>query len=140
MIKLGKLYENQKRFEESKKCYKNILNYDSKNYSALIAFAEYYKTVKKYSLARKYFKKALKNRWKELRQSIFKTDMIQKTIKLYASEVSVAAENNFDKWHLLGKKEVWPNYYIGNTHEEEVDYLENWLLKRLQWLDKKWND
>ena len=87
-----------------------------------------------------YFKKALKNRWKELRQSIFKTDMIQKTIKLYASEVSVAAENNFDKWHLLGKKEVWPNYYIGNTHEEEVDYLENWLLKRLQWIDKKWND
>ena len=55
--------------------------------------------------------------------------MIQKTIKLYASEVSVAAENNFDKWHLLGKKEVWPNYYIGNTHEEEVDYLEIWLLK-----------
>ncbi|OUV71892.1 MAG: hypothetical protein CBC83_07310 [Flavobacteriales bacterium TMED123] len=87
-----------------------------------------------------YFKKALINRWKVLRQSLFSKDSIEKMIDLHASELSVAAENNFDKWHLLGQKEVWPNYYIGNTHRDEVEYLEQWLLKRVQWLDKKWSN
>ena len=87
-----------------------------------------------------YFKKALKNRWKVLRQSVFSKGSIEKMIDLHASELSVGAENNFDKWHLLGKKEVWPNYYIGNTHQDEVDYLEQWLLKRVQWLDTKWSN
>lgn len=87
-----------------------------------------------------YFKKALKNRWKVLRQSVFSKGSIEKMIDSNASELSVGAENNFDKWHLLGKKEVWPNYYIGNTHQDEVDYLEQWLLKRVEWLDTKWSN
>ena len=87
-----------------------------------------------------YFKKALKNRWKVLRQSVFSKGAIEKMIDLHTSELSVAAENNFDKWQLLGQKEVWPNYYIGNTHQDEMDYLEQWLLKRVQWLDAKWSN
>ena len=87
-----------------------------------------------------YFKKALKNRWKVLRQSVFSKGAIEKMIDLHTSGLSVAAENNFDKWQLLAQKEVWPNYYIGNTHQDEVDYLEQWLLKRVQWLDTKWSN
>ena len=40
-----------------------------------------------------YFKKALINRWKVLRQSLFSKDSIEKMIDLHASELSVAPIN-----------------------------------------------
>jgi len=30
---------------------------------------------------------------------------------------------------------VWPNYYVGATHEAEVNWMKNWLESRLWWLD-----
>jgi hypothetical protein len=30
---------------------------------------------------------------------------------------------------------VWPNSYIGNSYNEEMAFLKNWLNARLQWLD-----
>jgi len=85
-----------------------------------------------------YFKTALQNRWRELRSSVLSEDSITKIISFYSSELNVAEKNNFEKWHLLGQKEVWPNYYIGKSHSDEIDYLQNWILERVQWLDKQW--
>ena len=58
----------------------------------------------------------------------------------YAKELEIPQKNNFSCWHLLGQKEVWPNYYIGSSHQEEVIYLQNWILERGKWLDKKWGN
>jgi len=30
---------------------------------------------------------------------------------------------------------VWPNYFVGNTHAEEIEYLKNWMEDRLEWMD-----
>ena len=30
---------------------------------------------------------------------------------------------------------MWPNYYVGNTFQDEIVYLKNWIDDRLTWLD-----
>jgi hypothetical protein len=32
---------------------------------------------------------------------------------------------------------VWPNYYVGQTYEDEINYLKNWLSSRLIWMDNQ---
>jgi hypothetical protein len=41
---------------------------------------------------------------------------------------------NFDKYKILGQY-VWPNSVVFQTWEEEVDYLESWMLQRMNWMD-----
>ena len=38
------------------------------------------------------------------------------------------------RWPRLGQY-VWPNVFIGQTYEEEVAFLRNWILERVAWLD-----
>jgi len=85
-----------------------------------------------------FFKSALIKRWRHLRGSIFKDDAIMYLIDKYVEDLNVAQENNFTCWPLLGATDVWPNYYIGKSHEEEIEYLKTWINQRVKWLDKKW--
>ena len=87
-----------------------------------------------------FFKSALKKRWRQLRSSTLSDEVVLEMVDTFAVELEIAQENNFDKWSLLGQKEVWPNYYIGNSHREEVEYLKIWISKRAKWLDEKWKN
>jgi hypothetical protein len=53
------------------------------------------------------------------------------SLSMYLEEAHI---RNFNKWKILGNY-VWPNYYVGNTWEEEVVWLKNWILTRLAWMD-----
>jgi hypothetical protein len=57
--------------------------------------------------------------------------MIFDSLDVYLDE---AQERNFNKWKILGNY-VWPNYFFGNTWQEEMSYLNNWVLNRLSWMD-----
>jgi len=30
---------------------------------------------------------------------------------------------------------VWPNTFVGETYQEEVEFLKEWLTERLTWMD-----
>ena len=30
---------------------------------------------------------------------------------------------------------VWPNYYVGNTYQDELVFLKTWISNRLAWID-----
>ena len=45
------------------------------------------------------------------------------------------ASRNYTKWPILGTY-VWPNNFIGDTYQEEIDYLKNWMQNRLTWMDQ----
>ncbi|MGH9272062.1 MAG: CotH kinase family protein [Ilumatobacteraceae bacterium] len=45
----------------------------------------------------------------------------------------VAVGENFERWPILGVY-VWPNAFVGATHQEEVDYLKTWLATRADWM------
>ena len=84
-----------------------------------------------------YFKNKLKNRWVELRQvklsNITINNLIDSHVK-YLSNNDVINEN-FINWPIIGKW-IWPNSFIGNTHDEEITYLKQWIDRRLNWLDQ----
>jgi hypothetical protein len=83
-----------------------------------------------------YFNVAMKTRWLELRQSSLKRDSIYNYIDSVANLLSDAHVRNFDRFKILGLY-VWPNYFIGQTYEDEIGYLKNWISQRLDWMDQQ---
>ena len=89
-----------------------------------------------------FFVNKLKERWNELRkkelsdENIFQ--MIQNYISILKNE-SGAVYRNYSKWNVIGKY-LWPNNYVGNSYESEIDYLIKWISKRNNWLDKSINE
>lgn len=81
-----------------------------------------------------YFLSALKARWVEIRQSYLHTDSVLQHINAQVLLLSEARERHFEKWPILGTY-TWPNYYIGDTYDDEILWLKNWIINRLGWLD-----
>jgi len=73
-------------------------------------------------------------RWKTLRTGSFSTDSIMADLDANVQEMGDAIKRNFDKWPILGQY-VWPNYFVGSTYDEEVEYLKVWMTNRLNWMD-----
>lgn len=73
-------------------------------------------------------------RWKTLRAGPFSTDSIMADLDQNIKIMGEGINRNFVKWPILGQY-VWPNYFVGSTYNEEVDYLKTWIAKRLTWMD-----
>jgi hypothetical protein len=78
----------------------------------------------------------LQDRWIALRSSTFSESSILGKIDSYVSEIneSGSIDANFSLWQVLGTY-VWPNNFIGASHDDEIEYLNNWINARLSWLD-----
>ena len=76
----------------------------------------------------------LNDRWKYLRERSFHQDSIFSFIDSVALYLNDAQQRNFHRWNILGKY-VWPNYYVGNTYQDELVYLKKWISDRLIWID-----
>ena len=73
-------------------------------------------------------------RWTEMRAGAWHTDTLMQLIDENVEILSDAQARNFERWQILGTY-VWPNDFIGETYEEEVNFLKNWLTQRLNWMD-----
>ena len=80
----------------------------------------------------------LKKRYQELRQDILSNDNIDNYINKLYNKIHTSAENNFERWEIIGE-DLWPNKFNFKSYKEEVDYVKEWIQKRLQFLDLKWN-
>ncbi len=80
------------------------------------------------------FMQRLSYRWWILRYGKFNSDKIMAFIDAMADTLEEAQTRNFEKWPILGTY-VWPNAFIGNTYQEEIDYMKDWLLDRIEWMD-----
>jgi hypothetical protein len=84
------------------------------------------------------FKEAVKTRFTSLRQGVLSDASISAKIEQYR-ELLDSSNNggyNFTRWPILGEW-VWPNFFVGQTYNEEVDYLKEWTLNRTAWLDEQ---
>lgn len=81
------------------------------------------------------FRNILYNRWLELRNTVWTNQNMMNMIDSLVVYLEEARIRNFEKWPVLGQW-IWPNYFVGQTYEEEIDYLKNWLVGRLNWLDQ----
>ena len=84
------------------------------------------------------FMSQLKQRWADYRQSNYSDERIMATVDSLATLLTEygAVERNNDAWYLL-EREVWPNAYVGNSYENEINYLKDWIRKRLKFMDKQ---
>jgi hypothetical protein len=81
-----------------------------------------------------FFNFELKRRWEELRKGPFHLDNIFGFIDSVSVLLANAQENNFYRFPVLGSY-IWPNYFVGDTYEEEIDFLKEWITLRVQWMD-----
>jgi hypothetical protein len=74
------------------------------------------------------------SRWKELRKGAFRTDSIMMYLDNTIASLGKAIDRNFSRWPVIGIY-VWPNYFIGETYVDEVNYMKDWITDRLNWID-----
>lgn len=82
------------------------------------------------------FRNMAKQRWQELRTKKWSDTALHDLITELTEPLidDGAVDRNFDRWFLLGNQ-VYGNYFVGETYEEEVQYLRDWLDQRLAWMD-----
>jgi len=80
------------------------------------------------------YQNRLKCRWEYLRDRSFHEDSIFNFIDSIALYLDDAQQRNFQKWDVLGTY-IWPNFYIGNTYQDELIFIKTWLSGRLAWID-----
>lgn len=73
-------------------------------------------------------------RWSQLRQTILSDTVLFAYIDSMAAVLEQPALRHYQKWPILGNY-VWPNNFIGQTFQEEVNYLKNWIAQRAAWMD-----
>lgn len=79
----------------------------------------------------------IRQKYSTLRLGILSDAAVTGRIDSFVNLMGAAPDRNFDRWPILGEY-VWPNAFIGNTYDEEVEHLANWALARLAWLDGQW--
>lgn len=84
------------------------------------------------------FESEVKAKWMKLRNGKFSNANVNAWIDEFEAQLSGPQARNFQRWPVLGTY-VWPNNYIGDTYEEEVDYLRGWLMDRMSWMDQAYD-
>ena len=77
---------------------------------------------------------ALRCRWEELRDGPLHTDSINYFIDSVAAYVQEGRIRNFQRWPIIGVYVNW-NGFVGQTYQEDLDYLKMYIEDRSLWLD-----
>ncbi|RPH90125.1 MAG: hypothetical protein EHM72_19530, partial [Calditrichaeota bacterium] len=78
------------------------------------------------------------DRWQSLKRSELALDRLLKLVDAWADTLNEAQQRNFERWPILGEY-VWPNYFVGKSYAEEIEYLKEWLSRRWNWMDQELN-
>ena len=73
-------------------------------------------------------------RYRSLRQTAFSNGNMLGKVMEYYNLLNEAQERNYERWDILGTW-IWPNYYIGQTWNDEVFWMMDWIEARLAWMD-----
>jgi len=82
-----------------------------------------------------FFTSSINCRWQELRNGLLNNDYFTHAIDSMATILQEAQVRNFQRWPVLGIY-VWPNQYVGQTYQDEINFLKQWTLARLAWMDQ----
>lgn len=80
----------------------------------------------------------LKRRWAQYRHSNLQEEWLMAVVDsmAYVLTSNGAMARNTRAWPRWGKY-VWPNYYISVNFDDELNYLKQWLVARLKWMDEQ---
>jgi hypothetical protein len=83
------------------------------------------------------FSHSLKQRWNTLRSGPLSDKRINTVTDSLISLLEPVYQRNFERWPVLGQY-VWPNSFVGATWQQETWFFQDWMKKRLAYLDKVW--
>lgn len=72
--------------------------------------------------------------WDDYRSDVWSDESLNGIIDSLSAVLAEPSVRDHARWPRLGQY-VWPNVFIGQTYEEEVAFLRNWILERVAWLD-----
>jgi len=83
------------------------------------------------------------DRWAELRRDILSTESILSEMDALYEMLKEPAARNFERWPVLNLhtrgNSFWGTTQNPHTYEEEVTWLQDWLMVRLAWLDSQFH-
>ena len=82
------------------------------------------------------FKNQVADRYTQLRSNIFSDAYIYSIIDSVQNYMGESIDRNFVRWPILGQY-IWPNYYVFDTYDEEINYFKSWISDRLEWMDNQ---
>ncbi len=77
------------------------------------------------------FKKLVRTRWKDVKS---KMESMPEFIDQRAKKINYSQKYNFKRWDVLGKN-INQSWYVGVTHQDYVNFVRNYVTKRITWLD-----
>jgi hypothetical protein len=83
------------------------------------------------------FKQRYIDRWETLRQDTFITPEILGRVDELAAFLNEAQIRNYNRWKILGTA-VWPNWYVGKTYQDEINWMKQWIAGRFAWIDSNY--
>ena len=80
----------------------------------------------------------LKARWAQYRKGNYSDKHINETLDSLISELTVegALERNNLAWPQWGEYK-YPEYYVAESFDDEVNWLRDWISARLKWMDEQ---
>lgn len=81
-----------------------------------------------------WFRNMLNCRWNDLRQNILSTPNILARVDSFADYVRAASKRDSAIWQTIGNY-IWPNGWIANTWQGEIDSMKQWIIGRMNWID-----
>jgi hypothetical protein len=82
------------------------------------------------------FEQRVVDRWGELRRTVFAPASLHKRVDEMAAQLQEAQARNFNRWRILGRR-VNPNDFVGSTYAEEIQWMKQWMQKRINWIDNQ---
>ena len=81
---------------------------------------------------------ALKARWAQYRRTNLRENCLMETIDSLANVLTTcgAEQRNSEAWPRWGVY-VWPNYYVAQNFQDEINFLKQWLRNRIAWMDSQ---
>ena len=76
------------------------------------------------------------DRWGVLRTNVFDPAKVLSRVDQLAAQLNESQARNFKRWPILGRH-INPNWFVGNTYQEEVAWMKQWIQKRLAWIDQQ---
>jgi len=75
------------------------------------------------------------SRWLELRQDVLNIDTLTAWVDLMADSLDEAQQRNYEKWPEVIGWYIWPNAFIGDSYEEEIEFFKEWIQGRILWIE-----
>ena len=76
------------------------------------------------------------DRWGELRSNLFAPANLLGRVDELAALLNQAQARNFQRWPIMGRS-IKPSYFTGDTYQAEVNWMKQWIQRRIAWIDSQ---